>query len=171
MNSISIIYNNGILVHIQKLVSIATDWGEQTQTDQEYTYDADGRTLEDGAVYRRTHEAGWTDAQGREVAAVHDWRGSLRATWTDTSTGNATGGGTTAPFIPGASAGTKIYGNLTGYYPYGLPWADWQGSDRYLFSGKEFEREHGLFTYDFHARPYDPGLCRFTQPDPLATKY
>lgn len=111
-------------------------------------------TLEDGKVYRRLHEAGWTDGEGREVAALQDWRGSLRATWTDTGEG-----------------GEKVFDDLTGYYPYGLPWADWQGSERWLYGGKELEREHGLWTYDFHAREQDPALGRFRAPDPLADRY
>ena len=47
MNSISMAYNAYKLVHIQKLVSIAIDWSEQTQTAREYTYDVDGRMTSD----------------------------------------------------------------------------------------------------------------------------
>ena len=135
---------------------VTVDMGFTSFTRQEYResrrVDYLGElTLEDGKVYRRLHEAGWTDGEGREVAAVRDWRGSLRATWTDTGEG-----------------GEKVFGNLTGYYPYGLPWADWQGSERWLYGGKELEREHGLWTYDFHAREQDPSLGRFRAPDPLA---
>ncbi len=56
---------------------VTTDLGFTSHTYQAYReerrVDYVGElTLEDGTVYRRTHEAGWTDAQGREVAAVHD---------------------------------------------------------------------------------------------------
>ncbi len=40
-------------------------------------------------------------------------------------------------------------------------------TDRYQYSGKEFDRMNGLDLYDFHARQYDPVLSRFTTPDPL----
>ena len=138
---------------------VTVDMGFTSFTRQEYResrrVDYLGELmLEDGKVYRRLHEAGWTDGEGREVAAVRDWRGSLRATWTDTGEG-----------------GEKVFDNLTGYYPYGLPWADWQGSERWLYGGKELEREHGLWTYDFHAREQDPALGRFRAPDPLADRY
>lgn len=44
-------------------------------------------------------------------------------------------------------------------------------TDRYQYSGKEFDRMNGLDLYDFHARHYDPVLGRFTTPDPLSEKY
>ena len=44
-------------------------------------------------------------------------------------------------------------------------------TDRYQYSGKEFDRMNGLDLYDFHARQYDPVLGRFTTPDPLSEKY
>ena len=44
-------------------------------------------------------------------------------------------------------------------------------TDRYQYSGKEFDRMNGLDHYDFHARQYDPVLGRFTTPDPLSEKY
>lgn len=65
----------------------------------------------------------------------------------------------------------QLYRNLTAYYPYGLPLAEWQGEDRYLYSGKELERTDGLMLYDHHARLYDPQLGRFISPDPLAADY
>ena len=40
-------------------------------------------------------------------------------------------------------------------------------TDRYQYSGKEFDRMNGLDLYDFHARQYDPALGRFTTPDPI----
>ena len=41
-------------------------------------------------------------------------------------------------------------------------------TDRYQYSGKEFDRMNGLDLYDFHALQYDPVLGRFTTPDPSA---
>ena len=34
-------------------------------------------------------------------------------------------------------------------------------TDRYQYSGKEFDRMNGLDLYDFHARQYDPVLGRY----------
>ena len=59
------------------------------------------------------------------------------------------------------------------YYPYGTRFSDVFATttDRYQYSGKEFDRMNGLDLYDFHARQYDPVLGRFTTPDPLSEKY
>ncbi len=124
-------------------------------------------SLEDGGIEKFRHEAGWTDSKGREVAAVYDHRGSLRATWTKPRNTNS-------GLIPGGSISllpSKVFDNLTAYYPYGLPFADWQGDDRYLYCGKELEREFGMLTYDYHARGYNPALALFDRPDPCATKF
>jgi len=117
----------------------------------------------DGKIERIWDEAGWGDAQGVHVAAVRDCRGSLRATYSQPA----------QAALPALTATplTKVYGNLTAYYPGGLLFADWQGTDRYLFSGKELERGGGLLTYDFHARKYDPQTLLFQQPDPCADAY
>ena len=54
------------------------------------------------------------------------------------------------------------------YYPYGTRFSDvFATTDRYQYSGKEFDRMNGLDLYDFHARQYDPVLGRFTTPDPI----
>ena len=85
------------------------------------------------------------------------------------SIGGPIGGGIVVPVDPNRN---RRYSNLTAYSPYGLPLADWQGDDeRYLYSGKELDRDGGLWLYDFHARQYDPQLGRFTTPDPLQEKY
>ena len=39
------------------------------------------------------------------------------------------------------------------------------------YSGKPFDRRHGLDLYDYGARRYDPALSRWTSPDPLCEYY
>ena len=39
------------------------------------------------------------------------------------------------------------------------------------YSGKPFDRRHGLDLYDYGARRYDPALARWTSPDPLCESY
>ncbi len=39
------------------------------------------------------------------------------------------------------------------------------------YNGKELDRMHGLDTYDYGARMYEPGICRFMTMDPLCEKY
>ena len=59
------------------------------------------------------------------------------------------------------------------YYPYGMLWRS-EGAlseQRYLYTGKEYDRMHGLNLYDYGARFYDPSLGRFTTVDPMAEKY
>jgi RHS repeat-associated protein len=65
---------------------------------------------------------------------------------------------------------------LTNYYPFGAPYTDpnaVMGSNvqQYKYNGKELVTMHGLNTYDYGARQYDPILCRWDRVDPLAEKY
>ena len=46
--------------------------------------------------------------------------------------------------------------------------ADFQ---EYKYNGKEFDKMHGLNTYDYGARQHDPLLCRWDRMDPLCEKY
>ncbi|MCQ2185859.1 MAG: RHS repeat-associated core domain-containing protein [Bacteroidales bacterium] len=57
------------------------------------------------------------------------------------------------------------------YYPFGKQFntSTSPADIPFKFSGKEYYSENGM--YDFAARQYDPGLCRFTSADPLANKY
>ena len=57
------------------------------------------------------------------------------------------------------------------YYPYGMPYADLNGYDRYKYSGKEIETANGLNHYDFHARSHDFALGLFTGQDKKAVDY
>ena len=41
----------------------------------------------------------------------------------------------------------------------------------YKYNGKELDRMHGLDTYDYGARQYDPVLCQWDRMDPLCEKY
>ena len=62
----------------------------------------------------------------------------------------------------------------TNYYPFGGIIADLcseQDIQPYKYNGKELDLMHGLNTYDYGARQYDPILCRWDRVDPLAEKY
>jgi RHS repeat-associated protein len=55
---------------------------------------------------------------------------------------------------------------VTNYYPFGTPYCDDAGATSpdfqpYKYNGKELDRMHGLDTYDYGARQYDPVLCRW----------
>ena len=56
------------------------------------------------------------------------------------------------------------------YYPYGKSWSGGY-SQPYLYNGKEIDMMHGLEWYDYGARMYEPGICRFMTMDPLCEKY
>ena len=56
------------------------------------------------------------------------------------------------------------------YYPYGKSWSGGY-SQPYLYNGKEIDVMHGLEWYDYGARMYEPGICRFMTMDPLCEKY
>ena len=60
----------------------------------------------------------------------------------------------------------------TNYYAFGMTSEEssstWQS---YKYNGKELDRMHGLDTYDYGARQYDPVLARWDRIDPLCEKY
>ena len=65
---------------------------------------------------------------------------------------------------------------VTNYYPFGAPYADPNAVmgatvQSYKYNGKELDRMHGLDTYDYGARQYDPILARWDRVDPLCEKY
>lgn len=65
---------------------------------------------------------------------------------------------------------------VTNYYPYGSPFCDSLSSlnatlQPYKYNGKEFDRMHGLNTYDYGARQYSPALPLWDRIDPLAEEY
>ena len=65
---------------------------------------------------------------------------------------------------------------VTNYYPFGTPYCDSPSAQSpdlqpYKYNGKELDRMHGLDTYDYGARQYDPVLCRWDRMDPLCEKY
>ena len=61
------------------------------------------------------------------------------------------------------------------YYPFGMPYAE-TGSpynpdyQPYKYNGKELDRMHGLDTYDYGARQYNPIAARWDRMDPLCEK-
>ena len=65
---------------------------------------------------------------------------------------------------------------VTNYYPFGAPYADAtasKGADvqPYKYNGKELDLMHGLNTYDYGARQYNPVTGRWDRMDPLCEKY
>jgi RHS repeat-associated protein len=61
----------------------------------------------------------------------------------------------------------------THYYPFGLPMAISTGANvqKYKYSGKEFDTEHGLMEYDFGARMYNPQILSTMTMDPHCENY
>jgi RHS repeat-associated protein len=65
---------------------------------------------------------------------------------------------------------------VTNYYPFGATYFDdsaVKASDYqpYKYNGKELDRMHGLDTYDYGARQYNPILARWDRMDPLCESY
>ena len=65
---------------------------------------------------------------------------------------------------------------VTNYYPFGAPYADpaaVTSADQqpYKYNGKELDTMHGLNTYDYGARQYNPIVGRWDRMDPLCEKY
>lgn len=63
---------------------------------------------------------------------------------------------------------------VTHYYPFGTPYSDSSVTNPalqpYKYNGKEFDAMHGLHTYDYGARQYDPLLVVWHGVDPLCEK-
>ena len=61
---------------------------------------------------------------------------------------------------------------VTNYYPFGTPYSE-SCSDfqPYKYNGKELDKMHGLNTYDYGARQYNPVIPVWDRIDPLAEKY
>lgn len=66
-----------------------------------------------------------------------------------------------------------VVAEVNHYYPFGLLFGESEDPEtqKYKYNGKEFDRYHGLDMYDYGARFYDPGICRFTTMDPMCEKY
>ena len=65
---------------------------------------------------------------------------------------------------------------VTNYYPFGAPYADPAAVEHpslqpYKYNGKELDTMHGLNTYDYGARQYNPVTLRWDRMDPLCEKY
>ena len=64
---------------------------------------------------------------------------------------------------------------VTNYYPFGAPYADenaikGKSLQPYKYNGKELDLMHGLNTYDYGARQYNPVIPVWDRMDPLAEK-
>ena len=64
----------------------------------------------------------------------------------------------------------------THYYPFGMPITDRHSAinpdlQPFKYNGKELDMMHGLNTYDYGARQYDPTLGRWDRMDPMCEKY
>lgn len=61
------------------------------------------------------------------------------------------------------------------YYPFGAQFCDGSAASGdvqpYKYNGKELDKMHGLNTYDYGARQYNPVTARWDRMDPLAEKY
>lgn len=60
------------------------------------------------------------------------------------------------------------------YYPFGAEFCDGSTSSNvqsHRYNGKEFDKMHGLNTYDYGARQYNPVTARWDRMDPLCEKY
>ena len=64
----------------------------------------------------------------------------------------------------------------TSYYPFGTPISDPHSAinsdlQPFKYNGKELDMMHGLNTYDYGARQYEPILGRWDRMDPMCEKY
>lgn len=60
------------------------------------------------------------------------------------------------------------------YYPFGAQFCDGSTDNNFQsrrYNGKEFDNMHGLNTYDYGARQYNPVIARWDRVDPLCEKY
>ena len=72
----------------------------------------------------------------------------------------------------GGSDGRVIH--TLDYYPFGAQLCDGttdSNVQNHKYNGKEFDGMHGLNTYDYGARQYNPVTARWDRMDPLCEKY
>ena len=73
------------------------------------------------------------------------------------------------------NATTGSVEQVTNYYPFGTVYSDSTthnpGFQKFKFNGKELDLTHGLNTYDYGARLFDPILERWDRMDPLCEKF
>ena len=72
----------------------------------------------------------------------------------------------------GSNKGTVI--QTMDYYPFGAEFCDGSTDSEVQsrkYNGKEFDKMHGLNTYDYGARQYNPVTARWDRVDPLSEKY
>ena len=72
----------------------------------------------------------------------------------------------------GSTKGTVI--QRMDYYPFGAQFCDGSADSEVQsrrYNGKELDRMHGLDTYDYGARQYNPVTARWDRVDPLCEKY
>ena len=63
---------------------------------------------------------------------------------------------------------------INNYYPFGMQYCDGTVDDfdqNHKYNGKEYDKMHGLNTYDYGARQYNPVTARWDRMDPLCEKY
>ena len=65
---------------------------------------------------------------------------------------------------------------INNYYPYGMPYYDKtaminNNNQPFKYNGKEFDMMHGLYTYDYGARQYNPVVPSWDRMEPLYEKY
>ena len=62
---------------------------------------------------------------------------------------------------------------INNYYPFGMQYCDGTVDDfdqNHKYNGKEYDKMHGLNTYDYGARQYNPVTARWDRMDPLCEK-
>ena len=72
----------------------------------------------------------------------------------------------------GSNKGTVI--QTMDYYPFGAEFCDGSTASEVqsrMYNGKELDKMHGLNTYDYGARQYNPVTARWDRVDPLCEKY
>ena len=72
-----------------------------------------------------------------------------------------------------ATGSAKVIQNMNDY-PFGAEFCDGSTKNynqKRKYNGKEFDNMHGLNTYDYGARQYNPVTARWDRMDPLAEKY
>ena len=74
-----------------------------------------------------------------------------------------------------AAGSTGTVMQTMNYYPFGAQFCDGSAASSdfqpYKYNGKELDKMHGLNTYDYGARQYNPVTARWDRVDPMAEKY